>query len=1465
MKKRKKIGIIIVLFLIGAIILIKVSQQNTYNSKITESIKFLSYSNPTQKKDKDGNIICDIYYESAPNGFKVGLNSNGYPIYLVDKCAWALYDNSDSSIMARPTSGSNKYSWENYYKNSKSMQSAYSDISKFYKELENFKTTACTKAKESLVITSQAMADDYNNNHPCKDYTGEVKFNQTENISGCSPFFPYANNGFVITKNSSDQPVYLVDRCAWGLYVKDGDSILTRTDKQWESYYNNSTSMKYVYSDMATFKNALNDFKKNACLTAKDALVITSQAMADDYNNNHPCKKYTGAVTFDSSLNHAKCDVFSPYANETFDVQTSDKGYPLFLVNRCAWDLYTDSNSSILARPVTGTAEYSWENYYKYNNTMKLSYPSFSAFKSALESFKYKSCGAQENYVKSINDINLTGIYNESLCVTEGYSNRVDVTACSSSESSVAPLSFKGQLPDYEARDYIFYYKYDSAGSYMVTSNCEPWDISAILKAAQTTGELEKVCNYFNGLYQSGLLDSGKIYVLDGTFKSRFPKDTSLQFKDVSCSAYINFNVKNENNCTTKYTGDGRPYFVNKNNYRISKEHCENITLDSCSTLSNNVTLEFNSPLDDEAYANGLLYNIGYNGKYCNSDDVCYPVLAVNGCDSYWDVESIATKITGGCDYLKDLASKGFLSKEQIEDLADSSCVITPNLVGCNKFNDTLGNSIYSYDGYWMSENEYQSKCNSYNVYFDENGGYGLHCDNGTVWHQNGVCKTTGEKNKKQLINAPMGTELWKKVNTNTFIGWSTDPTCQNNVIEAYNFEVNLTSDKTYYACYLNNDPNYTGEPIEETSSGGVKHRVWCDYLNTNNDIKDENEKSKIEVSKVIQYKKDDNIHSYDINKYCSISCTEKFKNIYPSTFQTVKSGTYFEFMFDPETHGTRTCTTIIDYWNWKQEYNTKLEDEYDAYETYVAAKDTYDSLDAASDEGKTCRRCSGSGESRTCTTWEGYRYRYKTYTYNSRTNQTRESNSSISSCGSDPKPGRMSTLNSRKNSADTKLQSTISSRKNLEKNNRQCYTALDNTSTDKSSGTLNHYYQDKVIYNDSKVKLNEASDYKAITTTTSAYDNISSSVEFSEEYIRKGKSTAEIYDINPVITFRYDDGDNDKIVDTLQVSYIKILEDTGAYTNEETLEKNKTTETITKTIGGVNISFDAYTATLISRRVKKYIEYKPSKMYYVDYTKSADGRYTTTDCPDCIEVGYVYPVTLSTKGAKNVAFGLSGTLGHKDSLNDLEAILDEDTNVSSDKYYKCTYNVTNDVILEEKDRTSKYKANFYIRSVESSNIDPNDRLTAGTLGRNWASDKGQALIKKIEEEAIKVNTFSPDYLDYSITLTPESLREIVKYNETNSYDDFNLECNSVGGECESDFITNYVKNSMIDGVKVDIGDTMSYGDLQKRREAWKYFLQSSPNIMVWTTKNYSRFDTSTPDGAKKEYERDYQNTGVLP
>ena len=135
MKKRKKIGIIIVLFLIGAIILIKVSQQNTYNSKITESIKFLSYSNPTQKKDKDGNIICDIYYESAPNGFKVGLNSNGYPIYLVDKCAWALYDNSDSSIMARPTSGSNKYSWENYYKNSKSMQSAYSDISKFYKEL----------------------------------------------------------------------------------------------------------------------------------------------------------------------------------------------------------------------------------------------------------------------------------------------------------------------------------------------------------------------------------------------------------------------------------------------------------------------------------------------------------------------------------------------------------------------------------------------------------------------------------------------------------------------------------------------------------------------------------------------------------------------------------------------------------------------------------------------------------------------------------------------------------------------------------------------------------------------------------------------------------------------------------------------------------------------------------------------------------------------------------------------------------------------------------------------------------------------------------------------------------------------------------------------------------------------------------------------------------------------------------
>lgn len=147
-----------------------------------------------------------------------------------------------------------------------------------------------------------------------------------------------------------------------------------------------------------------------------------------------------------------------------------------------------------------------------------------------------------------------------------------------------------------------------------------------------------------------------------------------------------------------------------------------------------------------------------------------------------------------------------------------------------------------------------------------------------------------------------------------------------------------------------------------------------------------------------------------------------------------------------------------------------------------------------------------------------------------------------------------------------------------------------------------------------------------------------------------------------------------------------------------------------------------------------------------------------------------------------------------KQKVQDLTS---QKANYKNDMLYSCKFTVENKLIPDPDSNDSKSNdLNVIFRPISLNNPFPGFDGKGRKTGSNWCYGMDCSNTNPIVESTITNNrdTTKDDIyrkLDplYTITLNPGLIKEIREYNKKNSYDDFNLKCNTDGYKCLSDFI----------------------------------------------------------------------------
>lgn len=245
----------------------------------------------------------------------------------------------------------------------------------------------------------------------------------------------------------------------------------------------------------------------------------------------------------------------------------------------------------------------------------------------------------------------------------------------------------------------------------------------------------------------------------------------------------------------------------------------------------------------------------------------------------------------------------------------------------------------------------------------------------------------------------------------------------------------------------------------------------------------------------------------------------------------------------------------------------------------------------------------------------------------------------------------------------------------------------------------------------------------------------------------------------------------------------------------------------------------DGHNYTRDYEGIKLY--YRPDKAYY---SLVPSGLYITnvdkTTAQDALDIGYVFNVQITNyqgeyetwftiknnghleivptgaeKNESNVQYRINEYLEQHaseftDQANDIDAL-----KAFSSKCIYCNREVIyqrNCITCEDDEN---FKPNYIYRSVNPSDIDPNNRADTGDLGNNWSNPKGKAAEDRITSLG-KADAIYDDYtkenLEYEFNLSTKVMQEIKKSNKATNYYDFGLKCNEYGKECVSSFVDDY-------------------------------------------------------------------------
>lgn len=691
------------------------------------------------------------------------------------------------------------------------------------------------------------------------------------------------------------------------------------------------------------------------------------------------------------------------------------------------------------------------------------------------------------------------------------------------------------------------------------------------------------------------------------------------------------------------------------------------------------------------------------------------------------------------CNYSLYYLNGGAVNfKYYLENVNDNNkkaaCENMRNLIENGTVNDDETRTTY--DNQCLSISGQISNVETKYITFDATSGYGIECSGYAV--SNGVCRykfnvREGEVSSTTITlpdvtNTNNGNGLYELGTGRKFSYWSKNNTCSTKdiLVGTGSIEINNSNysnyEGTYYACYSDN----ASDTVETIT----------DIHKTCNDANDYQATLTSTIKSTDNYTVDSTTNKYTINKYCPIKCSETFTYTYPSIFETVKSGTYFQLIYTPQVRSTYTCTETYNYALWESDYNTAIENEKKAYADY---KNTETILNVNNDSSYT-RKCGEDNDDDGEADYEHYLLKVDIIDKDGGTETKRHyyctDSKTIASARNDflsevkQQLDDNENLSVLKNNPSKTYDEEKGKRTALEESNKFCYGTLSNVATKK------------------------------------------------------------FYTVKPIVKMLYEQ-------DTTIKKDAKLT--TGdPYYNDDSIDRSDEKKTFTISYGNVNETKDVYTLGtnhVVTRTKKVNYEFHTDYDYYANfYTGSINSS------KNGIKLGNVFPVKIASSGKRNVKFVMDTTNSTlSDNVKDVLNSGDNSTytcayNITNDAVVldKETKDKT-----DEKDK--KYKTKFYVRPVATNDVDPNNRLDKGLLGANWSSTKGQALMKIIEDKSKNKNTYNPNSLEYSFILNAESLDKIRDYNRSHKYDekiDTYFECNGLGMECESKFLDELLKGT---------------------------------------------------------------------
>lgn len=727
------------------------------------------------------------------------------------------------------------------------------------------------------------------------------------------------------------------------------------------------------------------------------------------------------------------------------------------------------------------------------------------------------------------------------------------------------------------------------------------------------------------------------------------------------------------------------------------------------------------------------------------------------------------------------------------------------------------------------------------------------------------------------------------------------------NSLDTYN-KYRLLADKTtgygYNIFYLNPEQVEIHTPPDPITVGSVPVPpvTPTERNETNETLMCNNGINSLYMTSTYTYSENSSIQS--ANPYCDVTCDTNVELKTPNVFSVTSAGRNFELVYEPTIKATKTCQSKFNYNQWKYDYELAIEYEKTAIEKYNQAIAMEDQADNISYDYVSECNCSTTDGVTTCydsqykiTSAEVY---YKTK--NSSTSKKKIDKIQDYFCTEDGDIDDYieTTYETPAATAVTTskgiLKDRAKKRLSLEKYNLQCYTSLDSANMSSEINNIDIFPENYNTY-----KATDGTPYTKdikVTTNLETLNSVSSGTGSTySSYIPGGgislntniierKSTLDLFEFQPKLKFIYENGLNSsgaktKADEETMLTEAAIAKDSGPYTEGNTT-KNISTQNISKYIyydfgKTEHLSFNAYKMGDIYRT----IEYTYKFHEGTEYCGNLKGG-EIKKCKDVI--GDTNYRTLSS----HVKYTNKGNTAEKDYYNHNYPVK---LNAKSDNY-EVEFNLEqNGVLLEMDDFTGKFKCHYPVtkdlinldnknlevlfRSVSTSNLDPNNRFDKNKFGENWIGEKGKAIKNIIELNSVDVtsnthkNTYNPDNLEYSFTLTPKLITAMKEYNKNYKYSEYSLTCNQSGMQCLSTFLTE-LSEGKIDGITIENNYTTQINtfNIANTRAKWKYYLKNGSalgcnqirsDVENMYTCSYNTIQTTD------QYNNFYRGNGVLP